>query len=44
MQGVPAKYGTNRRNLDIHAIEALERYLGTASPVDAALRGMVTAV
>jgi hypothetical protein len=26
-QGVPNKFGRNRRSLDIHAIDALQRYL-----------------
>jgi len=42
-QGVPPKYGTNRENLDVHAIEALERYLAKG-PVSAELRGSVTAI
>ncbi|KLK89402.1 5'-nucleotidase [Methanoculleus sediminis] len=42
-QGVPPKYGKNRENLEIHAIEALERYLAEG-PVSADLRGSVTAI
>lgn len=42
-QGVPAKYGSNRRHLDIRAVEAMERYLARGTP-DAALRGTVVAV
>lgn len=43
-QGVPAKYGSERERLDIHAIEALERYLVEKSPVDADLRGTIVAI
>lgn len=35
VQGVPKKYGSNRRNLEIHAIDALRQYIeknGTVSP------------
>ncbi|HOI12529.1 MAG TPA: bifunctional metallophosphatase/5'-nucleotidase [Methanoculleus sp.] len=42
-QGVPPKYGKNRQNLDVRAIEALERYL-SSGPVSAELRGSVTAI
>ncbi|MDT8357985.1 MAG: 5'-nucleotidase C-terminal domain-containing protein [Methanomicrobiaceae archaeon] len=42
-QGVPAKYGTDRENWDIHAIEALERYLAK-EPVHAELQGSVVAI
>ena len=42
-QGVPAKYGKNRENLDIRAIEALERYL-SRGPASAELRGSVMAI
>ena len=42
-QGVPPKYGKNRENLNVHAIEALERYL-SKGPVSAELRGSVTAI
>ena len=44
MQGVPAKYGTNRQNLEIYAIEAMERYLARNKPVEAGLRGTNVAV
>jgi 2',3'-cyclic-nucleotide 2'-phosphodiesterase (5'-nucleotidase family) len=43
-QGVPHKYGTNRRDSDIHAIEALQRYLAKKSPVAPDLRGTVIAI
>nr|WP_303715755.1 bifunctional metallophosphatase/5'-nucleotidase [Methanoculleus marisnigri] len=42
-QGVPPAYGKNRENLDIRAVEALERYL-VRGPVSADLRGSVTAI
>lgn len=43
-QGVPEKYGRNRRDLDLHAIEALKRYCAAHPSVNAELRGTVTAV
>ena len=43
-QGVPYKYGTDRRDLDIRAVEALQKYLARKSPVDASLQGTVMAV
>ena len=42
-QGVPERYGTNRENLDIRAVEALERYLAKG-PASADLSGSVTAI
>jgi 2',3'-cyclic-nucleotide 2'-phosphodiesterase (5'-nucleotidase family) len=43
-QGVPDKYGSNRRDLNIRAIEALERYVAGNSPVEANLQGTVMAI
>jgi 2',3'-cyclic-nucleotide 2'-phosphodiesterase (5'-nucleotidase family) len=43
-QGVPKKYGINRKNLDIHAIDALENYIKDKKQVSAELRGTITAV
>ena len=43
-QGVPEKYGANRRNLHIRAMEALQKYVTTNSPFEATLRGTVMAV
>ena len=43
-QGVPDKYGHERENLDIHAIEALRKYLERHGTVDAELRGSIVAV
>jgi 2',3'-cyclic-nucleotide 2'-phosphodiesterase (5'-nucleotidase family) len=45
-QGVPAKYGHERRHLGIHAVEALQHYLEEQGeePVEAGLRGTVVAV
>lgn len=42
-QGVPHGYGANRTDLDITAVEALERYV-SAGPVRAELCGSVTAI
>lgn len=44
MQGVPKKYGTNRRNLGLHAIEAMQQYLSNHDSVSAELRGTMVAV
>src|ERR1035437_5760998 len=43
-QGVPKNFGTNRRNLTIHAIDALKQYVTKHSSVNARLRGTVVAV
>ncbi len=43
-QGVPAKYGSDREALDVHAIEALTRYITQHSPVDASLQGTIVAI
>ena len=42
-QGVPANYGKNREDLDLRAVEALERYLA-GGPASADLRGSVVAI
>ena len=44
MQGVPKKYGSDRRNLDVHAIEAMKQYLSKHDSVSAELRNTVVAV
>ena len=41
VQGVPKKYGTNRRNVDIHAIAALKQYLAKKGTVSPRLRATV---
>jgi len=43
-QGVPNRYGSNRRDLDLHAIEALQDYLTRNSPVGPRLQGTVVAI
>ncbi len=43
-QGVPKKFGTNRRDLTIHTIDALRQYLARHASVRAGLRGTVVAV
>lgn len=43
-QGVPKKYGRERENLDIHAIEALKIYLEKHEAVSSPLRGSIVAV
>jgi 2',3'-cyclic-nucleotide 2'-phosphodiesterase (5'-nucleotidase family) len=43
-QAVPPKYGTDRTNLEIHAVEALQRYITKNSPISAELRSTVVAV
>ncbi|MDD2473176.1 MULTISPECIES: bifunctional metallophosphatase/5'-nucleotidase [unclassified Methanoculleus] len=42
-QGVPGKYGKNQEDLDIRAVDALERCLA-GGPVNADLSGSVTAI
>lgn len=44
MQGVPEKYGRNRRNLEIHAVNALESYFEKHPWVSIGIRGSVVAV
>jgi len=44
VQGVPKKYGKNRSNLDINAIEALKQYLEKKGTVSPELRGTVELV
>ncbi len=43
-QGVPKKYGQNRRDLDIRAVDALRQYIMGHSPVSVPLRGVVVPV
>jgi len=43
-QGVPKKYGSNRRDLTIKTIDALKRYFAKHPSVNAELRGAVVAV
>ncbi|MDP2319046.1 MAG: hypothetical protein Q8O42_06885 [Acidobacteriota bacterium] len=43
-QGVPKKYGSDRRDLPITAIDALRRYFGHHPTVNADLRGAVVVV
>ncbi len=43
-QGVPKQFGTNRRDLTIHAIDALKQHMTKHSTVNASLRGKVVAV
>lgn len=43
-QGVGRKYGSNRKELKIKAIEALRNYLEANSPITADLRGAVVAI
>ncbi len=43
-QGVPEHYGRNRRDLDLDAIEALERYLKNRDPISAELRGTIVPI
>ena len=38
-QGVPKKYGRQRSELDLHAVEAMQAYLAKHKPLDAELRG-----
>ena len=43
-QGVPKKYGHDREDLDIHAIDALKKYLKRHGTVDAEIKGSIVAV
>lgn len=43
-QGVPEKYGSNREDHDIHAIDVLREYIGSHSPVEAPERGTFAAI
>jgi len=43
-QGVPDKYGINRKDLELHAVEGLRKYVAVKSPVDANQRGTVIAI
>ncbi len=44
MQGVPQKYGRNRKNQSERAIDAIRKYLSNHRPVHAELRGTFVAV
>lgn len=41
VQGVPARYGNNRHNLDVDAIEALKEYLAKHDKVSAEIKGSI---
>lgn len=43
-QGVPKKYGKNRENLDIHAIDVLKDYIKSHGTISAPLRGNIKGV
>ncbi len=43
-QGVPSKYGENRKDLDIDAIEALKIYIEKNSPVKPEIKGTITPI
>lgn len=43
-QGVPAAYGSQRRDLQVSAIEALRLYLANHNPAQAELCGTIVAV
>ncbi len=44
MQGVPEKYGRNREDQPVRAIEAMRKYLSNNRPLSAELRGTFVAV
>lgn len=44
LQGVPAKYGRDRRNLDIKAVDALRTWIGDHVSRDQSRRGKIVAV
>ncbi len=41
IQGIPAHYGTNRRDLKVTAIDALKQYFSKHSPVSSTLKGTI---
>lgn len=43
-QGIPERYGSNRRNMSIHAVEALKQYLAKNEYVSAKLKGTVVPI
>lgn len=43
-QGVAKKYGSNRKHLDIHAIDVLKNYIKDKKQIEAPLRGTVVAI
>ena len=43
-QGVRKEYGSQRKKLDVHAIEALERYLGDHDKISVSLQNSVNAI
>ena len=43
-QGVPAHYGSNRRDLGVNAIDALKQYLEKRDSVSADLRGTLVPI
>ncbi len=43
-QGVPEKYGQDRENLDIHAIEVLQQYLSKYDAINSDITGNIKAV
>lgn len=43
-QGIPAKYGKNRKNLEINAVEALREYIEKNSPVKPEIEGTIVPV
>ncbi|MCL5281042.1 MAG: hypothetical protein M1376_14175 [Planctomycetes bacterium] len=43
-QGVPEKFGTKRRHLDISAVQAMRQYVEKRGTICTSLRGSVVAV
>lgn len=43
-QGVPDDYGKNKKQLDVHAVEALQKYLSSNKSVQAELQGTIIAI
>ena len=44
MQGVPKKYGRNRRDLEMHAVQALESYFAKHPILSIGMRGSVVSI
>jgi 2',3'-cyclic-nucleotide 2'-phosphodiesterase (5'-nucleotidase family) len=43
-QGIPEEYGSDRKHLDISAIEALRKYIRSSGQITANLRGSIVAI
>lgn len=44
VQGVPTRFGTNRENLPLHAIDALRRYINKHKVLSPTLQGTIQVI